>query len=140
MVEVTIKGAQFGNSVKVSKNGELVVGPLDFSTPIFKSLNVDNQAFNFFKPRAGFKFVLTDVIADADRNIGVNGVAVDIYEADAEDSTTIDDQILKFDMLKNTDKVLTSLNFITTDEGKFINAKSDDSNILLTISGFFVPA
>ena len=42
-------------------------------------------------------------------------------------------------MPKDTSKALTSLNFITTEEGKFINAKSDDSNILLTISGFFVP-
>jgi len=140
MIGVTIKGGEFGKDVKVSSIGELIVRSFDYSTPVFKSLNADNQAFNFFKPKAGFKFVLTDVIADANRDIGVNGATVDIYEADADDSTTVDTQILQFDMPKNTTKVLTSLNFITTDEGKFINAKSDDSNVLLTLSGFFVPA
>lgn len=139
MIEVTIKSTETGKTVRINNFGLLTVGPFDFSTPIFRSLNSDNTAFNFFKPRAGFKFVITDVIADADRNIGVNGAVVDIYEASASDSTTIDTQILKFEMPKSTDKVLTSLNFITTDEGKFINAKSDDSNVLLTISGFFIP-
>lgn len=140
MLKVTIGGEEFGKNVKVSSVGELIVRSFDYSTPVFKSLNSDNAAFNFFKPKAGFKFVLTDVIADANRDIGVNGATVDIYEANAEDSTTIDTQILQFDMPKNTSKILTSLNFITIGEGKFINAKSDDSNILLTISGFFVPA
>jgi len=140
MVDITIKGREFGRDVRVSPNGELIVRAFGYSIPIFKSLNVDNQVFNFFKPKAGFRFVLTDVVADVDRTVGVNGAVVDIYEASSDDSSTIDNQILKFEMQKSTGKVMTSLNFVTTDEGKFINAKSDDSNVLLTISGFFVPA
>ncbi|MCH7535020.1 MAG: hypothetical protein IH948_04640 [Bacteroidetes bacterium] len=139
MIGVVIKGTQFGKEVKVSSIGELITRSFDYSIPIFKNLDTDDAAFNFFKPKAGFKFVITDIIADADRNVGNLGATVDIYEANADDSTTIDTQILKFDIPKQTSKVLTGLNFITTDEGKFINAKSDDSNVLLTISGFFIP-
>lgn len=139
-VPIVIKDGQGnGKSVKVSQIGELITRAFEYSTPIFNTLNVDNQVFNFFKPQPGKKFVITDVIADANRDIGATGVTVDIYEALNESSTIIETQILKFDMIKQTSKVLNGLNFITTGEGIFINAKADDSSVLLTISGFFIP-
>ena len=130
MIETSIKSMETGKSVKISDAGELIIRSFDFSIPIFQNMNSADTAFNFFDSKAGFKFVI---------NVGVNGAVVDIYEATADNTTTIDTQILKFEMQKSTSKVLTSLNFITTDEGKFINAKTDDTNVLLTISGFFIP-
>lgn len=121
---------------KVTKRGELVVAPLNFSTPIFQNINVAGSAFNFFKPITGQQFVITTVIADADRNIGANGTTVDIYEATGVTETAISSQILKFDMQKQTSKILTGLN-IGTSGGKWINAKADDTNVLMTIAGYY---
>ncbi len=125
------------NFAKVTTRGQLVTAPLEFSNLIFQNLSVDDVAENFFEPIAGKRLVITDVIADASRDVGVNGATVDIFETDAIDSEIIDKQLFQFDMPKQTDKVLTSLNVITT-EGKFINAKTDDNNVLLSIGGYFV--
>lgn len=122
---------------KVTKRGELIVGAVDFTTPIFNEMTVDNQPYNFFGPTANKQFVITTVIADANRDIGATGVTVDIYEADSATESTISKQILKFDMLKNTSKILTGLNLAIT-KGKWINSKADDSNVLITIGGYYV--
>lgn len=139
MVDVTIKGTEFGKNVKVSPIGELITRSFDYSTPVFHSLTVDNTADTWFKPLAGQRLVITDIIVQTDRNVATTGVTVDIYEATAEDSETIDTQILQFDMGRQDVMILTGINFITAEEGKFINAKASDSNVLITISGFFVP-
>ena len=124
-------------SAIITSRGQLVTAPLEFSTLSFQNLSADNVAENFFKPLAGRRFVITDVIADADRSVGANGATVDIFEASAIDSATIDKQLFQFDMPKQTDKVLIGLNIITT-EGVFINGKTDDNNVLVSIGGYFV--
>lgn len=138
MVNITIKGTETGKIAKVTTRGELVTAPLDYSTPVFHSLTVDNTADTWFKPRAGERLVITGLIIQTDRNVATTGVTVDIYEATAEDSETIDTQLVQFDMGRQDTILLTNLNIIIT-EGKFINAKASDSNVLITISGFFVP-
>lgn len=139
MVDITIKGTESGNNAKVTSRGELVTGPLEFSTAVFKSLTVDDAPVNFFKPRAGERLVITALIIQTDRNVVTTGVTVDIYEASADDSGTIDTQLIQFDMGRQDTIIITGINSIIT-EGKFINAKASDSNVLITISGYFVPS
>ena len=140
MIETTIKSTETGQSVKVSSIGELITRSFDYSDPIFHSLIVDNTADTWFKPQAGKQLVMTDIIIQTDRNVATTGVTVDIYEASSENSTTVDKQLLQFDMGRQETIVLAGINFITSPEGRFINAKASDSNVLITISGFFVPA
>ena len=106
-VPINILDKSTNRSAIVTNRGQLVIAPLDFSTLSFQNLSTDDVAENFFKPLAGKRFVITDVIVETDRNVGVNGATVDI------------------------------LNIITT-EGKFINGKTDDNNVLLSIGGYFV--
>lgn len=138
MIDAKIVDTTSHNHAKITSRGELVVAPFNFSSVQFQNMNSDNTAFNFFGPSANQQFVITTVIADADRNVGANGATVDIYEADSATEGTIVKQILKFDLVKQTSKILTGLNLAIT-TGKWINAKSDDSNILMTIGGYFVP-
>jgi len=140
MIETTIKSTETGKTVKVSDIGELIVRSFNYSTPVFHSLVADNTADTWFKPRAGQRLVITDIIIQTDRNTAVAGTVIDIYEASSENSTTIDNSILQVDLERQATLPLTGLNFITAEEGKFINAKATDSNVLITISGFFVPA
>lgn len=139
MVDVTIKGTETGKIAKVTERGELVTAPLSFSTPVFHSLVVDDIADTWFKPRAGERLVITSLIIQTDRNVVTTGVTVDVYEASAENSTTIDTQLIQFDMGRQDTIIITGTNVIIT-EGKFVNAKASDSNVLITISGYFVPA
>jgi hypothetical protein len=133
-----VDGKGDGYKAKVSPAGELVTAPYEYSEPVFINLAVDDQGYTFFKPLTSQRFVITDIIAFADKNVTTDCI-IDIYEADAEDSATIAKSILKLDLLKQDKIVLTGLNFITSDGGKFVNGKTDDNNALVTIAGYYVP-
>ena len=123
----------------VTNRGQLVTSALDFSESVFHSLIVDNTADTWFKPQAGKRLVVTDVIVQTDRNTAVAGTVIDIYEASSENSGTIDKSIFQFDLERQAQITLIGLNLIIT-EGKFLNAKATDSNVLITICGYFVDA
>lgn len=138
MVEVIIKGTESGKMARITERGELVTASFNYSEAVFHSLTVDDTADTWFKPQAGKRLVITALIIQTDRNVATTGVTVDIYEATAEDSETIDTQLVQFDMGRQDTIIITGINSIVT-EGSFINAKASDSNVLITISGYFVP-
>ena len=125
-----------GVSASVSSNGELITRPLEYSNAHFKDMNIADSAFNFVEPEASKRFIITGMILDADRNVGVNGANVVIFEADQSNSTTPTETILQVDMPKQTSKVITPL-LIETTEGVYINGKTDDNDVSATILGYF---
>lgn len=136
---VTIKDSDSGQAAKVTRFGQLVVAPIQYSTPKADELNVINTAFNFIAPEQGKSIVVTDIILSADRLVGVNGADVVIYEASSATELTEDIVILDVDMVKQTSLALNGLNLIIP-EGKWVNAKTDDVNVLVTIMFYRVPA
>ena len=132
-------GGGKGTSANVTSRNQLVVGPLDFSQPVEVDMDTIDTAFNFIKPKAGQIIIITDIIINAQKTISVNGAIVEIYEADAVDSTTVDKQIIKVDIARQGIVPLTGLNFRIT-EGAFINGKTDSATVLATIAGYFAPA
>ena len=128
-----IQGAK-GNVVEVSRNGELFVRPV-FSLAEKRTI-IDSNAVNFVHPQAGFKTIITGLIVNTDRNVGVNGALIEVYEAIAEDSTVVSKAILSFDLIKNQN-VVTAPILIETTGGTFINAKSNDFNANVTLLCYF---
>ncbi len=135
-VPINILNKSTNRSAIITDRGQLVVSPLEFSDPVFKSLTNDGVSKNWFKPLAGKRLVITDVIIQTDRSVTTQAL-IDIYETDNEDSETIVKELFQFDLPKQESLVLIGLNIIIT-EGAFINAKADDSNVLITIGGYFV--
>jgi len=135
---VNVVDSDSKTTVKVTEFGQMVVAPLQYSTPIVDTLDVINVAFNFIEPQQDRSIVITDIIISADRNVGVNGADVEIYEAAAADTATVDITILEVDMVKQTQLGLTGLNLLVP-EGKFVNAKTNDVNVLVTIMFYRVP-
>ncbi len=133
---ITDKGTS--KCVKVTDRGQLVTAPLEFSEPVFHSLTANDVSVNWFKPLAGKRLVITEVIVQVDRNATTQAL-IDIYETNEEGSETIVKSLFQFDIPKQESIVLTGLNIITT-EGAFINSKADDSNVLITIGGYFIEA
>ena len=125
--------------IEVSGNGELVVAQIEYSSGEALVLNVVNTAFNFHIPTAGKLFVITGFIISTSRNIGVNGANIEFYEASAIDTITVDKSILRLDMIKNTSLPIFGGNIILT-EGAFLNCKTDDADVLVTIAGYEVDA
>jgi len=134
-IKVLIQGNN-GKTARVSNTGELVVHP-PFSQATRVILTVDNTPLNFVKARALEKLIITGIIVNTNRDIGVNGALVEIYEASSVASSTVDKGILSFDLVKNQ-TVVTAPLFIETTQGKFINAKASDSEVNITLLGFFV--
>jgi len=87
---VTIVDNNSGFQAKVTKFGQLVISPLQYSEPVSINLNVDDEAFNFIKPQQDHSIVITDIIVDADNAVSnVTPAEVEIYEATTDITTTI---------------------------------------------------
>ena len=132
-------GGETSNRVKVTKQNQLVVGSLEFSVPVQQDLNIIDTAFNFFEPQTGKTLIITDIVINATKSISVNGSTVEIFEANAADSTTATVDTFKFDIARQQVIVMTGLNLMGT-EGRFLNAKCDSVTVLVTIAGYFAPS
>ena len=128
-----------GTKACVSTRGQLVVGPLDFSTAYTATANVINTAFNFVPPIANKRFVITDILLYANKGIGTGDATIVLYEADGVSETTSTKDILNIEMVKQTSRDITGLNLIVS-EGKWVNIKTDDNTIFATIMGYYVDA
>jgi len=131
-------GGGTDNRALVTKYGQLVVSPIDYSIPIAKTLALTDTAYNFITPISGKRIVITEMLLYANREVGVNDATVEIYEADSVDSTTVSKAIITTEMLKQSSRDLISLNMIVS-EGKWVNAKTDDATIFITIMYYYIP-
>lgn len=139
-VPAVITDSNSDNSAKVTIFGQLVVAPLDYSTPVAVDLDVINQAFNFITPLAGHGIVITDIVVGANKDVStVDPANIEIYQADAVDSLTANPSILKPRLTRAGNLPLTGLNLLVP-EGKWVNAKTDDAIITVTLMFYRVPA
>ena len=132
-INVNLVNDNNDHRVKVSSHGQLIVAPIDFSTPVTKSLAVIDTAVNFIAPQTGHFIVITDIIASADKDVSNTSPAnVDVYESDEVDSLTIVNEIVSPQLIRAANLPLTGLN-LKIPEGLWVNAKTSDAAILLTI-------
>lgn len=135
-----IQDSDSKNTAKVTKFGQLITAPLDYSTPVEVDLDVINTAFNFIVPTAGHSIVITDIIASGNKDISPTDPAnVEIYQADAVDELTANPTILKPKLGRGENLPLIGMNVLVP-EGKWVNAKTDDNIVALTIMFYRVPA
>jgi hypothetical protein len=140
MIPVEIKSGNSATKAKVTSSGQLVVGPLSYDVTEFNTLDVINTAYNYFKPLAGKQFVITTIVVFADKDIANNSATeIVIYEADAPDTTTPTKILLQFGMGQLTTLPIVPLNLLIN-KGKFVNAKTNDDDIHMTIMGYYIDA
>jgi hypothetical protein len=116
----------------------LRVSQYDYSTSYFQTFATAATAYNFVPPIQNQFFVITAIILQANKNVNATtGQVVDIYEATSATSTTIDKKLVEVEMIKNDRIILTGLN-IKMNEGKFLNGKTEDDDVLATVAGYYV--
>ncbi len=127
-----------GKLVEVTPEGQLVVGPITDDETEFRELAEPDTAVSFYDAKVGQKFVITGIVARADQQVS-NTVDADvvIYEADSDSTTTVDKVLFQQAMVRNAEATLIGLN-IKVNEGKWVNAKTTDDDIHMTIMGHFV--
>ncbi len=140
MVPTVIKDGYTGNTATVTEFGQLVVAPVAYSSVVQAELAVINTAYNLLEPSQGQQIVITDIILTANRLVGANDATVDLYLADAPDALvfTPADAVLSLELEKNGKLALTGLNLITR-AGTWINAKTNDNTVFVTIMFYRVP-
>lgn len=134
-----LDGTGEGNEVKVTSRGQLVTAPLEFSDTFNIKAELDNTAYNLVTPLTNKQFVITDIILTANKNVGAADATVELYEANAVDTTTVEKCIIQLEMKKSSTLPLTGLNMITT-KGVWINIKTDDDDVFATLMGYYIDA
>lgn len=127
------------NRGKVTQLGQVVVAPLAYDETEFRELAVDDTAYNFYVPKSGKQFVITGIRAKADRQVSPTTDAdVVIYEASAPDTLTVDRVLYREAMVQGESVSLIPTN-ILVNTGVWINAKTSDDDIHMTIFGYYIP-
>lgn len=136
---VNIQDSKTGIVAKVTRFGQLVVAPLQYSTPVTIALDATATAFNFIAPQAGKSIVITDIIVAANKNVSTTTPGnIEIFGADSVISTTPNPLIVSPQLVRSSSLGATGLNLLV-DEGKWVNATTDDTEILITIMFYRVP-
>lgn len=127
-----------GKEAQVTPSGELVIAPLHYDETKFNELAVDDTAYNFFGPLPSRQFVITGFIAVGDQQITANANAnVIIYEAADTGTTSVDKILIQFVIKQDQDIPMAGLH-VLVNAGKFINAKTDDDDVHLTLMGYYI--
>ena len=138
MIKVNIEGGNSGRVASVTSDGALAVGPVSFNLIEFNELDTTVTAYNFYSPKSGKQFVVTAIFAYGDKQVGLGtNATVEVYEASSTTETTVDKIIMQFEIGQNQFHPFTSLNLLVN-EGKFINAKTDDDDVHMNILGYYV--
>lgn len=136
--EVRITGPN-GKTAAVGDQGQLVVGANYFDQTVFNVLDTGGTAYNFFPPKVRQKFIVTGAIIKADKQVSATVDAeVVIYEASSADTTTEDKVVIQVAMTEGDLLPLFPLN-VEISQGKYLNAKTSDDDIHMTIIGHYVP-
>lgn len=115
------------------------MAPLSYDETVFNDMDVADQAYNFYSPRSRKQFVITGALVFADKDINdATDTIIVIYEAESTTSTTVDKVLLQFGMGKLTVLPILPLHLLVN-AGKFINAKTGDDDIHMTIFGYYIP-
>ena len=126
-----------GNSALTITNNVIIY---EDNNVVFKELAVADTAYNFYVPVANKRFVITGITIKADRDVSntVDAIVI-IYEASSEDTLTVDKEIYQEAMIRGERATLLPLNIILN-EGVWLNAKTSDDDIYMTIMGYYIPA
>jgi hypothetical protein len=126
-------------AARVTPLGQLVTAPFAYDETKFVVLGTADAGVNFYKPKAGKQFVITGLIAAGNLSIAANALAtVIVYEASSDATATVDKSLVQFGVTRLQTAPLLPLN-ILVEEGKFVNAKTDDDDVFLTIMGYYIP-
>jgi hypothetical protein len=138
-IKIQIKDAAGnGATAKVTHQGQLVVAPISYDSVANQTMSSANTAYNFFGPKTGCVFIITNILINADKNVTTDEI-IDIYEADSPSTTTISKSIIKTELLRNSTRDLQGLN-LKVSKGKWLNGKADDASTFVTIMGYYAEA
>lgn len=139
-IKTFLQDSVSGNKIKITNQNQLVVGPLNFSTPMNNLLGIDNTPAQLVPPKASHFIIITDLILTANRNIGINDATVTLYESNesAVAQGADDRTVFSVEMAKNSSLPLTGLNW-KVNTGKFLNGVTNDDDVFVNLACYYAP-
>lgn len=129
-----------GLVASISPYGEQYVAPISYSIPYYVPITIAAQSFEIVLGKSGKNFIITDMLIATSKTFGTATTAetVTLYEATTADTDTQLKIIAQIDMLKNDRLVATGLNLLTG-VARSIAAIATDTNVDVTVAGYYVP-
>lgn len=137
---INIQDNETGRRARVTEYNQLVVAPVDYSTPVSVSLDVINTAFNVIEPNEQQSIVITEVFASALKSVSnADPASVVIYTSEVGVASLVSTQnLFSPQLLRGDNFIATGLNVIV-EPGLWLNAVTDDATIELTVGFYRVP-
>jgi len=141
MTDVTIFDDKSQAAALVSANGELVVGPLSYSTSYHETVDVALTPFEIVPAASGEKFIINSMLLATSKTFGSATTAetLTIYEASPADLSTNLKTIAEIDFLKNDRLIATGLNLASSTAVSLV-ASATDTDVSVTLAGFYIKA
>lgn len=125
-----------GRRQGVTARGESVVAPAAPNVSSHWTMVDVDTAYNFAPPLTGKIMRLQNILMYGNKSVGTNDASIVIYTANsptAIDGTTI----LELELPKYASRDLIGIN-LELPEGVYLNAKTNDSTVFLTMMGYYV--
>jgi hypothetical protein len=124
---------------RVTSFGQLVTAPLQYSTPVEREMSAPGVVYNFVTPSQDKNIVITDIVVSADKSVNNTTPAdIIIFEADEVDSDIPNNCIIRPQLLRGDNFVLSGLNLLVR-KGKWVNAMTSDATVIVTIMFYKIP-
>lgn len=139
MIQVKLNdGTGAGHTAKITHTGELVTIRGSYDQTFQASMTSINTAYNLVVPKTSKQFIITGIIINTDKNVSAtDGAIVEVYEATNDTTTTVTKTIMPLTIGRNSTIPLTGI-LIQTTKGTFINAKTDDATVNITLLGYYL--
>lgn len=139
MIDTKISdGSGGGHLARVTHAGELITVRGNYDSTFNAAMTSINTAYNLVTPKSGFQFIVTGIVLNADKNVSAtDGAIAVLYEATSDTTTTASKTLLTLNIGKNTTVPLTGI-LIQTTKGVYVNAKTDDATVNITLLGYYL--
>ena len=139
MIDTKISdGSGGGHLARVTHTGELVTVRGNYDSTFNAAMTSINTAYNLVTPKSGFQFIVTGIVLNADKNVSAtDGAIAELYEATTDTTTTASKTLLTLNIGRNTTVPLTGI-LIQTTKGVYVNAKTDDATVNITLLGYYL--
>ena len=139
MIDTKISdGSGGGHLARVTHAGELITVRGNYDSTFNAAMTSINTAYNLITPKSGLQFIVTGIVLNADKNVSAtDGAIAVLYEATSGTTTTASKVLLTLNIGKNSTVPLTGI-LIQTTRGVYVNAKTDDATINITLLGYYL--
>lgn len=125
---------------RVNNGGELVVAIGDYDKTKFVELETANTVYNYYEPISEKQFVVTGFLAYGDKQVGTTtNATVAIFESGTIDGdvASADDVVFQFEVGQNQSVPFPNIKVLIR-HGYYLNAKTDDDDVHLTVIGHYI--